>query len=55
MWRTADAGQGLLPDQKAAFSNRKYNQGMLTGEVTTNGNRPARLVAGWVNVDALSF
>ena len=55
LWVTADAGQGKLPDQKAAYSNRRYNSGMLTGEVTTNGNRPARLVAGWVDLDAYPF
>ncbi len=57
IWKTADAGQGQLPDQRANYVNRQYNPqtGTLSGEVTNSGNRPPRLVAGWVDIDKYPF
>lgn len=51
IWKTADAGQ------RANYVNRQYNPqtGTLSGEVSNSGNRPPRLVAGWVDIDKYPF
>jgi peptidoglycan hydrolase-like protein with peptidoglycan-binding domain len=57
LWKTADSGQGIKPNQYAGYINRAYNPstGQLNGEVNRAGVRPFRTVAGWVNIDAYPF
>jgi hypothetical protein len=55
-WRTADAGQG--DGWAADYVTREYDPeaGTLSGEIVgTSGPRPARVVAGWIDVDAYPF
>ena len=55
-WKTADAGQG--DGWSAAYVTRQYDAaaGTLSGEIVgTTGPRPARVLAGWIDVDAYPF
>jgi hypothetical protein len=55
-WRTADAGQG--DGWSAAYVTRQFDPaaGTLSGEIVgTTGPRPARVLAGWIDVDAYPF
>jgi hypothetical protein len=55
-WRTADAGQG--DGWAADYVTRAYDAeaGTLSGEIVgTTGPRPARVLAGWIDVDAYPF
>jgi hypothetical protein len=55
-WRTADAGQG--DGWAADYVTREYDPvaGTLSGEiVATTGPRPARVLAGWIDVDLYPF
>lgn len=55
-WKTADAGQG--DGWAANYVTRQYDpvNGTLSGEIVgTTGPRPARVLAGWIDVDAYPF
>lgn len=47
-WETADAGQGTLLEQQAAYVNREYD----SGAVTLGGPLGGRPLAGWLDIDA---
>lgn len=52
-WKTADSGQG--DGWAAAYVTRQYDPeaGTLSGEIVgTTGPRPARVIAGWIDLDA---
>jgi hypothetical protein len=55
-WKTADAGQG--DGWAADYVTREYDPaaGTLSGEIVgTTGPRPARVLAGWIDVDMYPF
>jgi len=55
-WKTADAGQG--DGWAADYVTREYDPdaGTLSGEIVgTSGPRPARVLAGWIDVEMYPF
>lgn len=53
IWETADAGQGPVEKQAAAFVKRVYDP--RTNTLTRLDNGEPRYAAGWINLDAWPF